>query len=381
MLRRKFPSAPLFAVGYSLGALLLTKYLSEADTGRWAQPPAPSLTPTPSGPRCDETDSVPGDSATIGRCSDSSDTTSTCPPGDHNGLPGSDASSAATPQELPAMQQFAASMGTGSWPSSAGSLLSGAVTISNPFCMSAASAKLDKPWTVPWLYNIALTFQCDLQLMLMVADITMLTCPPISRSPEAAPASPAVLQSFALQCGYVGAHVHRPRLCPGALVWLMSLWCLYVDELYCPMRRLRSYIHEHRHQVMLLRQLDAQKISAARTLRQFDTAATCIGAGFGTADEYYANGSSAKYIPRIRTPSLFVVSADDPLLGRLPIEECRANPCCVLAVTKVGGHCAHLQGLWPFGFSWAEDAAMHFIEALRPAEGSARPHATLQEEV
>lgn len=134
------------------------------------------------------------------------------------------------------------------------------------------------------------------------------------------------------------------------------------------MCRLRAYIHEHRHQVALAPSIDLKQVAAARTLRQFDTAATCIGAGFPTADKYYQAGSSAQYISRIRTPTLFIVSEDDPLLGALPVDECRSNPSCVLAVTRVGGHCAHLRGLWPLGASWIEDAAMQFVEAVRTAE-------------
>lgn len=34
--QRRFPDAPLFAAGYSLGSIILTKYLAEADTGKWA---------------------------------------------------------------------------------------------------------------------------------------------------------------------------------------------------------------------------------------------------------------------------------------------------------------------------------------------------------
>ena len=34
-LRQRFPGAPLLAAGYSLGAVILTKYLSEADSGHW----------------------------------------------------------------------------------------------------------------------------------------------------------------------------------------------------------------------------------------------------------------------------------------------------------------------------------------------------------
>ena len=34
-LRCRFPGAPLLSAGYSLGAVILTKYLSEADSGHW----------------------------------------------------------------------------------------------------------------------------------------------------------------------------------------------------------------------------------------------------------------------------------------------------------------------------------------------------------
>ena len=34
-LQRRFPGAPIVAAGYSLGAMLLTKYLAEADSGHW----------------------------------------------------------------------------------------------------------------------------------------------------------------------------------------------------------------------------------------------------------------------------------------------------------------------------------------------------------
>ncbi len=50
-----------------------------------------------------------------------------------------------------------------------------------------------------------------------------------------------------------------------------------------------------------------------------------------------------QYIPHIKTPTLFVVSLDDPFLGVLPDQEVAANPHTVLAATAHGGHCAFLQ--------------------------------------
>lgn len=34
-IHQRYPAAPVFAVGYSLGALLLTKYLADAESGQW----------------------------------------------------------------------------------------------------------------------------------------------------------------------------------------------------------------------------------------------------------------------------------------------------------------------------------------------------------
>lgn len=42
---------------------------------------------------------------------------------------------------------------------------------------------------------------------------------------------------------------------------------------------------------------------------------------YADVDSYYRDGSSAAYIPKIRTPSLYVNSFDDPFLGKLPVEE------------------------------------------------------------
>ena len=52
------------------------------------------------------------------------------------------------------------------------------------------------------------------------------------------------------------------------------------------------------------------------------------------------------------------------LYRQLPEKECRANDCTVLAVTKRGGHCGHLQGLDPFGASYLDDTIISFFKAV-----------------
>ena len=63
---------------------------------------------------------------------------------------------------------------------------------------------------------------------------------------------------------------------------------------------------------------------------------------YSSTEEYYRDGSSQQYIPHISTPSLFLVSEDDPFLGQVPIEECSTNPNTILAVTARWAAPAHL---------------------------------------
>lgn len=36
-IRQKFPQAPVFVIGFSIGAYTLTKYVGEADSGVWPE--------------------------------------------------------------------------------------------------------------------------------------------------------------------------------------------------------------------------------------------------------------------------------------------------------------------------------------------------------
>jgi abhydrolase domain-containing protein 1/3 len=58
----------------------------------------------------------------------------------------------------------------------------------------------------------------------------------------------------------------------------------------------------------------------------------------------FADGSSQHYIPNIRTPTLWLVSRDDPFVAMVPVELCLANPNIALAETSRGGHVAFLEG-------------------------------------
>ena len=96
-----FPSAPLFAAGYSLGGLMLTKYLAEADRGMHG-------------------DYSYGASGTGG--------------GGGNG------GTSAVPPVVPPLQYE-------------GSGLTAAAVVSSPVCMHSSAANLLVPWTFSYLYK------------------------------------------------------------------------------------------------------------------------------------------------------------------------------------------------------------------------------------
>ena len=104
--RRLFPEAPMFAVGYSLGGLILTKYLAEADMGMHGVYSPPSSTGQEGGQR--------------------------------QGSSG----------------------------------LTAAAVVSSPVCMYNSSANLLRPWTLAYLYNLAIAFKLRCGISGMVLNIS-----------------------------------------------------------------------------------------------------------------------------------------------------------------------------------------------------------------
>lgn len=108
---------------------------------------------------------------------------------------------------------------------------------------------------------------------------------------------------------------------------------------------------------------DLERIRRARTFREFDDAATAPIHGFADADDYYTRSSSARFLGRVRVPTLLIHADDDPFLpaAALPHEAIAANPCLSTAFTPNGGHVGFVRGTpWSPRF-WAEERAARFL--------------------
>ncbi|GLI69198.1 hypothetical protein VaNZ11_013770, partial [Volvox africanus] len=226
-IKARYPSAPIVAVGYSLGGLKLTKYVAEADAGLHTPPP---------------------------------------------GQP----------------QLFA------------GSGLAAAAVVSSPVSLGLSAMKLSNPTSLSFLYNLAVAY------------------------------------------------------------------------------KLRQNIQQHRRDIQAFSRFDVDAALAAWTVGGIEDGGLPASLGFADRQQYYESCSSQDYIPGIQTPTLILLAEDDPFLGIVPDVECSRNPSTLLALTRRGGHVAFLQGAWPLGRSYMDDAVMEFFSAtLKHLYGFQSPSVTI----
>ncbi len=166
-----------------------------------------------------------------------------------------------------------------------------------------------------------------------------------------APRSPTTLVGFSL-----GANIALkllgelgPARC-GNLDSAMAV-CPPVDLAACSRQisRVRNRPYDRFFVKLLLRQIDvacallpeaarANFARPPRSLWEFDNEFTAVVCGFGTAENYYRQASSARYIPEIRIPTLILASRDDPLIPCGTLEAVAAPPAVEVHITDHGGH-------------------------------------------
>jgi len=111
---------------------------------------------------------------------------------------------------------------------------------------------------------------------------------------------------------------------------------------------------------------DIAAVDAARTLWEFDDAATAPIHGFSSAADYYARSSSIGFLGRIRRPTLLMSAADDPFLPADVLDRVRGiaagNPQLVLEFSSHGGHVGFVGGRVPWAAEYhAERRAVEFL--------------------
>ena len=109
--------------------------------------------------------------------------------------------------------------------------------------------------------------------------------------------------------------------------------------------------------------IDAGRVSAARTLREFDDAYTAPLHGFRDVDDYWTRASSAPWLAHIRLPTLVLNAKNDPFLPRATLatatREASAN--VLLESPDTGGHAGFLEGPFPGRHGWLARRLLDFL--------------------
>jgi len=101
----------------------------------------------------------------------------------------------------------------------------------------------------------------------------------------------------------------------------------------------------------------------ARTLREFDDAATAPLHGFRDAEHYYDQCSGGRYLAGVRMPTLVLQSLDDPFLppGTVPVAALGENPSFTTLLTERGGHVGFIEGSPRRPRLWGEETGASFL--------------------
>lgn len=114
--------------------------------------------------------------------------------------------------------------------------------------------------------------------------------------------------------------------------------------------------------------VDLERLWKIRSIRDFDDLVTAPLGGFRGAADYYSRSSSARWIGKIRIPTVIIHSEDDPLLPWEPLvePEVKSNPYLFTRLTEHGGHVGFIEGGEANGWdrSWAENRILDYLLAL-----------------
>ncbi|KAI8333037.1 Alpha/Beta hydrolase protein [Chlamydoabsidia padenii] len=146
-----------------------------------------------------------------------------------------------------------------------------------------------------------------------------------------------------LEGSLIGLNVYSPAMATN----LKNLYTIHEDVLQ------KSTV-VHKNDVM-----------SATTLRAFDEAFTRRMFGYASVHDYYFDASSSRKIEHVKIPLLCLNAQDDPIAHHecLPVDEIKANPNVILALTPYGGHIGWFEHIRKPS-RWMSKPLVEFITAV-----------------
>eukprot|EP00798_Chlamydomonas_sp_ICE-L_P007828 gene7828-1027_t len=334
--KARFPQASVTAAGYSLGAIALTKYLAEVDRGL-------------------------------------------------HGVQGSGliAAAAVSSPGAIALTKYLAEADRGLH-GVQGSGLIAAAAVSSPVCLFNSSFNISQPWTIAYIYNLAVAFKLREYVKHHRVDIANASTFDIDSALQTRTVAEFEDSGVPKQFGYDSRQE--------------SLTISFENTNVSKQFGYDSQ-QEVRHMVFHFLTCPTMPSSARRALHcparpgTPDALRTLTVAEFentGVPKQFGSNSLQEGPSPArpgkpsaLHTHTVAVFEntgvpkqfgSNSQQEGVLPDLECSKNPSTLLVATPHGGHVAFVQGMWPLGHAYMDDAVMEFflvMERETRAQGSA----------
>jgi predicted alpha/beta-fold hydrolase len=112
--------------------------------------------------------------------------------------------------------------------------------------------------------------------------------------------------------------------------------------------------------------INANRVRAISTIREFDELYTAKIHGFPSAQAYYEASSSRQYLNTITVPTLILHAKDDPFMTPEVLPEAEElSPVVDLEVSEHGGHVGFVSGSITKPEYWLEKRIVNFFEERR----------------
>ena len=107
-------------------------------------------------------------------------------------------------------------------------------------------------------------------------------------------------------------------------------------------------------------------IMKANRFKGYDDYVTSKNMGLNSAEEYYKLLELKPKINKIKVPTLFIFSEDDPFSNPdwIPVEDIEKSKYVAFLTTKEGGHTGFCQG-WDAKVSYSEEVSLDFCNTLK----------------
>ena len=110
---------------------------------------------------------------------------------------------------------------------------------------------------------------------------------------------------------------------------------------------------------------EKNEVMKCKIFNEFDSIVTAKNMGLKTVDEYYKLLELKPKILKIKIPTLFIFSEDDPFSKPefIPVDDIKKSKYVAFLTTKEGGHTGFCQG-WDMKVSYSEEVSLDFCNCI-----------------